>query len=121
MYFFYLLKISFSHPNTNKKKLIIKVPPKIYPFDFGEEPLNFGEPASVQCKTVGDLPMIITWLLNNKSVDEIPDISLSKIGKRIHVLTIESVASHHAGKYQCRAKNTAGLFEHSAVLSVIGL
>lgn len=97
------------------------VPPKISPFDFGEEPLNFGEPASVQCTILGgDLPMTVTWLLNNQSVEQIHDISLSKIGKRINVLTIESVASHHAGQYSCRAKNTAGLSEHAAILSVNG-
>lgn len=65
--------------------------------------------------------MTVVWLLNNQSVEQFPDVSISKIGKRIHVLTIESVASHHAGTYQCRAKNTAGLFEHSAILSVNGL
>lgn len=98
------------------------MPPKISPFDFGEEPLNFGEPASVQCTILGgDVPMTITWLLNNQSIDELRDISISKIGKRIHVLSIESVAGHHAGSYSCRAKNTAGISEHSAVLSVIGL
>lgn len=96
--------------------------PKIAPFDFGEEPLNFGEPASVQCTILGgDLPMTVEWLLNNKSVEQMQDITVSKIGKRIHVLTIESVDSHLAGQYQCRAKNIAGLSEHSALLSVNGL
>lgn len=100
----------------------ILVPPKISPFDFGEEPLNFGEPASAHCTILGgDLPMTITWLLNNQSIEQLNDVSLSKIGKRIHVLSIESVAGHHAGLYSCRAKNTAGLSEHSALLSVIGL
>lgn len=98
------------------------VAPKIAAFDFGAEPLNFGEPASVQCTILGgDLPMRVTWLLNNRSVDLFGDISLSKIGKRIHVLSIESVAGHHAGNYSCRAKNMAGMTEHSAVLTVNGL
>lgn len=98
------------------------VPPKISPIEFGEEPLNSGEPASVHCTILGgDLPMTVTWLLNNESIDEMRDISLSKIGKRIHVLSIESVAGHHAGNYSCRAKNVAGVSEHSAILSVNGL
>lgn len=84
--------------------------------------MNSGEPASVQCTILlGDNPMTITWLLNNQSIDELRDISVSKIGKRIHVLSIESVAGHHAGEYSCRAKNVAGLAEHSAILSVNGL
>lgn len=98
------------------------VPPKISPFDFGEAPLNFGEPASVQCTILGgDLPMTTTFWHNNQSIDQMHDVSLSKIGKRIHVLSIESVAGHHAGVYSCRAKNIAGVSEHSAVLSVNGL
>lgn len=98
------------------------VPPKIAPFEFGEEPLNFGEPASVQCTILGgDIPMAITWLLNNRTIDQMGDISLAQLGKRIHVLSIESVAGHHAGQYSCRAKNTAGLSEHTAILSVNGL
>lgn len=102
--------------------VLTAVPPKISPFDFGEEPLNFGEPASVQCTILGgDLPMSVTWLLNNRSVERMPDIALSKIGKRIHVLTIESVDSHLAGEYRCCVRNIAGLSEHSAVLSVNGL
>lgn len=65
--------------------------------------------------------MSVTWLLNNQSIEQMQDISMSKIGKRIHVLSIESVAGHHAGIYSCRAKNIAGLSEHSAILSVNGL
>lgn len=65
--------------------------------------------------------MTITWLLNNRSVETFGDISMSKIGKRIHLLSIESVASHHAGNYTCRAKNVAGMTEHAAVLTVNGL
>lgn len=84
--------------------------------------MNFGEPASVQCTILGgDLPMTVTWFLNNQSIDYMNDVSLSKIGKRINVLSIESVAGHHAGNYSCRAKNVAGLSEHSAVLAVNGL
>lgn len=65
--------------------------------------------------------MTITWLLNNRSVETFGDISISKIGKRINVLSIESVAGHHAGNYSCRAKNVAGMTEHSALLTVNGL
>lgn len=97
------------------------VSPKIAPFDFGEEPLNFGEPASVQCTILGgDLPIEVTWTLNNESIAKYFDISVSKIGKRVNILTIEAVAGHHAGMYTCQAKNRAGMTEHSARLIVNG-
>lgn len=99
-----------------------KVAPKIAPFDFGEEPLNYGEPASIQCTILGgDLPINVTWLLNNAAIDSFHDISLSRIGKRVNVLTIEAVAAHHAGNYSCRAHNKAGITEHAARLIVNGL
>ncbi|KAL7736494.1 hypothetical protein ACLKA6_019693 [Drosophila palustris] len=99
--------------------LTVNVSPKIAPFDFGEEPLNYGEPASVQCTILGgDLPINVTWLLNNATIDSYHDISFSRIGKRINVLSIESVSAHHAGFYSCHAQNKAGLTAHSARLIV---
>lgn len=96
--------------------------PKIAPFDFGHEPLNYGEPASVQCTILdGDLPINVEWTLNNRSVQEMHDISIVKLGKRVTALTIDSVAGHHRGNYTCRAINRAGTFEQSATLFVNGL
>lgn len=70
---------------------------------------NFGEPASVQCTILGgDLPISITWLLNNNSIENLYDISKSKIGQRINVLSIESVTGDHSGTYTWLAKNIAG-------------
>lgn len=65
--------------------------------------------------------MAIQWLLNNKTLDRVPGVSLSKIGKRINVLAIESVSGQHAGNYTCLAKNVAGMAVHSATLIVNGL
>uniref|UniRef100_A0A1A9V522 Ig-like domain-containing protein n=1 Tax=Glossina austeni TaxID=7395 RepID=A0A1A9V522_GLOAU len=97
--------------------LIINVAPKIAPFDFGEEPLNQGEPASVQCTILGgDLPINVTWLLNGRIIDRFHDIALARLGKRVNVLTVESVTAHHAGNYSCRAANKAGVTEHLAQL-----
>lgn len=85
--------------------------------------MNFGEPASVQCLILGgDLPMTVEWLHNKKTLTpSLHGISLSKIGKRVNVLTIESVGGQHAGNYSCRAKNVAGLTIQSAELIVNGL
>jgi hypothetical protein len=65
--------------------------------------------------------MTIQWYLNNKTLDDIPGVSLSKIGKRVNVLTIESIDGQHAGKYTCQAKNMAGMTSHTATLIVNGL
>lgn len=95
------------------------VPPKIASFSFGDEPANFGDPASVQCSVLGDFPIDIVWLLNGKPIDK-ESVSTSKLGKRLSVLNIDAVSGPHAGNYTCTASNLAGQVEHSAALRVNG-
>lgn len=96
--------------------------PKIATFSFGDDPLNFGESASVQCTiSGGDLPMTVQWQLNGFDIPSYLEVSTSIIGKRIHVLSIDSVKADHAGNYSCIAKNQAGIAEYTAPLVVIGL
>lgn len=84
--------------------------------------MNFGESASVQCTiSGGDLPMTVEWTLNGMDIPSYLEVSTSKIGKRIHVLSIDSVKADHAGNYSCIAKNQAGTTEYTAPLVVIGL
>lgn len=90
------------------------------PFTFGDEPANFGEPASVQCSVVlGDFPIDIVWLLNDQPIDE-DTVSTAKLGKRLSVLNIDAVSGPHAGNYTCAASNLAGQVEHTATLRVNG-
>lgn len=96
------------------------VPPKVATFSFGDEPLNFGESASAQCTASGDLPMETRWLLNGIEIPLYLEVSTSKIGKRINVLSIESVKADHRGNYSCIITNKAGTAEFTAPLIVIG-
>lgn len=97
-------------------------PPKIAPFDFGEEPSNFGDSASVQCLvTSGDLPVEFRWLFNGRSVSEVAGITTAKMGKRNSVLTIDSVTGKHAGNFTCRASNIATKANFTAQLVVNGI
>lgn len=104
------------------KSIIAKLAsPKIAPFDFGNEPSNSGDSASVQCLvTSGDLPLNFKWLFNERPVSEIFGISTVKLGKRTYALTIDQVSGKHAGNYTCEASNAAGVYRYSAELSVIG-
>lgn len=97
------------------------VPPKIAPFDFGEEPSNFGDSASVQCLvTSGDLPIVFQWLFNGRPVSEVAGITTAKMGKRNTVLTIDSVTDRHVGNFTCRASNSATIANYTAGLIVNG-
>lgn len=97
------------------------VPPKLASFDFGTEPLNSGEPASVQCTILdGDYPVQVEWLLNGEPAGRMADISIVKLGKRVTALTVDSVGGHHRGTFTCRVTNEAGRVEQSAVLFVNG-
>lgn len=91
-------------------------------FTFGDEPMSYGEFINVQCiVTGGDMPVNITWLLNDKPFEEYLEIYTTKRGKRILELTIESVAAKHMGNYSCVAENLAGRVNHTAEFRVNGV
>lgn len=99
-----------------------KVPAKIAPFDFGDDPSNFGESASVQCLvTSGDFPVSFAWLFNGREINEnVYDVSMVKLGKKISALSIDFVRDHHAGNYTCVAVNRATSVNYTAELVVNG-
>ncbi|XP_023287722.1 hemicentin-1 [Orussus abietinus] len=78
--------------------------------------------AIAQCAVVqGDLPVDISWSLNGRPVGvdlDTRDVLVSRSGRRVGTLTIDSVAARHVGEYSCTARNAAGSATHSAVLSV---
>lgn len=92
------------------------------PFTFGELPLNKDDVAAVQCMTLkGDLPIKITWYLNDKPITTIENgIHVVMTSSRISQLTIESVTANHRGVYRCLAENKAGQAAHISELRVNG-
>ncbi|KRF98090.1 uncharacterized protein Dwil_GK22019, isoform BA [Drosophila willistoni] len=98
----------------------VMVAPKIAPFNFGEDPSNFGESASVQCLvTSGDFPVSFAWLFNGREINEnVYDVSMVKLGKKINALSIDIVRDHHAGNYTCVAVNRATSVNYTAELVV---
>jgi hypothetical protein len=101
-------------------RFLVTVPPQILPFMFGEESVNAGDVAAVQCTVVkGDFPIQISWLFNDTEVN-LDGVFVSKNSKRVAALTIEAVRAHHAGDYTCLARNAAGSANHTAVLRVNG-
>nr|XP_017031933.1 Down syndrome cell adhesion molecule-like protein Dscam2 isoform X37 [Drosophila kikkawai] len=97
----------------------VMVLPKISPFSFGEESMSYGEFVNVQCTiSGGDLPVNITWTLNDRPFEDYLEILTTKRGKRINELTIEAVSAKHVGNYSCIAENRAGRANHTAELKV---
>lgn len=68
----------------------------------------------------GDLPLHINWKLNDHSVDNYAEMTVSKVGKRSSMLTIESVSHTIAGNYTCEANNAAGSSSYTTELQVNG-
>lgn len=103
-------------------KCIALVPPRISPFTFGSEAMSYGEFVNVQCTVSGgDVPLNISWTLDNRPFDDYLEVFTTKRGKRINELTIESVAAKHVGNYTCIAINRAGIDNFTAPLRVNGL
>lgn len=116
---FYFLNLFFSIRSFDNCAL--SVPPKIAPFDFGEEAQNSGDSVSVQCTiSSGDLPMNISWLFNGSSIDATYGVRTVRFGKKVSLLTIDAVRGIHAGNYVCQASNRAATVEYSAQLVVNG-
>lgn len=100
----------------------ILVPPKVAPFTFGSDPYQAEEFVSVTCSVShGDLPINITWLFNGQPFESSEDIIIAKSGRRMSILSIESVSGNHMGNYSCIGTNLAGFDIHSSFLIVNGL
>ncbi|RZC32102.1 I-set domain containing protein, partial [Asbolus verrucosus] len=96
----------------------VMVSPQIFPFTFGDAPINSGETVSIQCTILkGDSPLNLTWSLNSVPVGQNDGITVMKM-KRFSSLNIDSVQAVHTGKYTCTATNFAGSSSYSAYLSV---
>ncbi|KAK5645477.1 hypothetical protein RI129_006777 [Pyrocoelia pectoralis] len=99
--------------------LNVNVPPQILPFDFGEDTLHADEMVSTTCTVnKGDLPLNISWLLNQQSVSNIKTITVMQTNKRISQLSIETLQAEHAGEYTCLASNVAGVATFKAQLNI---
>lgn len=92
------------------------------PFSFGEEALNVGESTAVNCMiTKGDLPLNITWTLNdNKLMNGKDGITITRISARLSALTIESIGGEHRGIFRCIVTNAAGSTELESELNANG-
>lgn len=54
-----------------------QVPPKITPFDFGDEPANVEDSVSIMCLiSNGDLPIDIEWLFNDYGISSYSGINV---------------------------------------------
>ncbi|XP_044018828.1 Down syndrome cell adhesion molecule-like protein Dscam2 isoform X31 [Aphidius gifuensis] len=97
----------------------VMVIPQILPFGFGDEPVNSGDAVSVTCSiSKGDVPLEISWTLNNEPLKEDHDDIAISNRKRQSMLSIDSVAAKHSGLYECKASNNAGSAIHRASLTV---
>ncbi|XP_017132716.1 Down syndrome cell adhesion molecule-like protein Dscam2 isoform X6 [Drosophila elegans] len=98
----------------------VMVAPQISPFSFGDEPLNRGEVASVNCVVPkGDLPLDIYWTLNSALiVNGELGFTLVRLNKRTSSLNVDSLEAVHRGSYKCIANNSAGYAEYVSTLDV---
>lgn len=103
--------------------MFITVPPQLSPFEFGDEPANAGDTASVQCvMNKGDLPANFSWSLNGRKIsqDNAMGIVIGSMSKKMSILNIDSVNGTHRGVYNCHVQNSAGYVNHSSTLEVNG-
>lgn len=99
----------------------LTVLPQVAPFDFGEDTYNAGDTVSLTCTiTKGDMPIEISWLFNDNPMKSSDGVVITRSGRKISMLSIDSIQGTHRGNYTCVAKNDAGTAAHSALLHVNG-
>lgn len=79
-------------------ELQVMVPPQILPFEFGEEPANAGDTATLTCSvSKGDQPVNISWIFNGQELTKFNNLGvvLSSINKKTAIMSIDSF--HHVG------------------------
>ncbi|GAB6021000.1 Down syndrome cell adhesion molecule-like protein 1, variant 3 [Chamberlinius hualienensis] len=102
-------------------QLMVRVRPKIVPFQFGD--LHYeGSPARVVCGLQeGDAPIQFSWLHDDQPIANGGSITVFNADGLSSILSISSLrASSHAGTFTCIARNGAGVDRHKAVLRVNG-
>lgn len=68
----------------------------------------------------GDMPVTFAWQLNGKSIEDFNEINVGSFGKKISVLSIDSISREHVGNYTCIATNRAGISSFTTELAVKG-
>ncbi|XP_026814898.1 Down syndrome cell adhesion molecule-like protein Dscam2 isoform X49 [Rhopalosiphum maidis] len=107
------------HTAKGNLEVQVMVPPKMTPFTFGDDIPEAGETISIQCTvSSGDIPIEFAWTFNGKSTSDLANVFVSKIGRRVSSLTVESLTEKNVGNYSCLARNTAGETGHTASLYV---
>ncbi|CRK99030.1 CLUMA_CG011985, isoform A [Clunio marinus] len=117
--------------------LKVNVPPRITPFNFGDD-IQEGMRVQTMCtSTQGDQPFNITWYRDSKALKSGTQTDLTSFGssyQRHHfdertieiniiqsfssILTIHNITSQHNGNYTCQISNPAGVVDYTVVLSV---
>ncbi|XP_055624208.1 cell adhesion molecule Dscam2 isoform X50 [Toxorhynchites rutilus septentrionalis] len=101
-------------------EVAVMVIPYIMPFEFGHEPFDTSSMTTVTCAvTKGDMPIDIFWLFNGYPVQPNEGVTITKSGRRVGMLTIESVGPRHAGNFSCVARNKAGEVRYTSQLKVL--
>ena len=97
------------------------------PFNFGDEEFNLHDSVSATCSvSKGNLPLKIWWTFagieetSHHELETNDEISMVKNGKKIIMLSIDSVKARHRGNYTCYAKNRAGIASFSGQLAING-
>ena len=101
--------------------------PQISPFYFEDE-YNLNDAVSATCTvTKGDLPLEIWWSLTEigntepQRLSTNEEVTITRTGKRICMLSIDAVKARHRGNYSCMVSNKAGSTQYSAQLAINGL
>lgn len=91
---------------------------------FKSEELRPGEQLSLKCMAAGSPLPMITWLLDDLSINDLNGIRygdyVTKDSNVISFINISSVTTEHGGQWSCLAKSHLAEIRYSAQIYVVG-
>jgi len=121
------INVAYLHFDFEKSFVLFfsVVAPKIMPFSFGAEALEFGNSVQIQCvATEGDTPIQFSWSFSSAGPTTTltqNGVSTMKLGERSSILMIDKIEHNHSGRYTCLAENQASNTSYTATLLVKGI
>ena len=113
-----------NYNDTHTRLVLPRIDPFSVPENEPQQLLRQGTRTRLLCGVrQGDKPLEFTWSKDGQQLSSLalPAVTVRDLDADSSVLTFTNLSAVHLGKYQCAARNAAGLARSTAQLYVQGI